>query len=222
MQSQSNRAVLFVNGDVKNYTLVQKILLPDDFIIAVDGGLRHVNALHLTPDLLMGDLDSVSEEEVADLRVLGVQVEQYPREKNETDLELALSWAVDKGFRIIRIVAGLGGRLDQTLGNLCLLMLPRLATCDLRMEDGMEEVFMIRKEWTVTGEAGDTISLLPLNEPASGVLTDGLYYPLKQETLLPEHTRGISNTMLGKQAHINLDAGTLLCIHTRINKTEEK
>ena len=65
------------------------------------------------------------------------------------------------------------------------------------------------------GLPGDIVSLLPLGGPAHGVSTQGLRYPLNGETLFPDRSRGVSNEMIDAEAHVRLDGGTLICIHTR-------
>lgn len=213
--ADERRALLFVNGILGDPRAVAALIHPQDFLVAVDGGLHHLTRLGRLPHLLIGDLDSVSAEQVAALEAAGVHIERYPAEKDETDLELALLWAVRAGFRHITVLAALGGRLDQTLGNLFLLMRPELADREVRLEDGREEVFLIRGQGTVHGEVGDTVSLLPLAGPAQGIVTQGLRYPLRGETLYPDRTRGISNELIAPQASITLEQGLLLCIHTR-------
>jgi thiamine pyrophosphokinase len=176
--------------------------------------------MSLLPSLLIGDLDSISEADLQSLTGRSITILKYPREKDETDLELALGWAVDHGFRSIRVAGALGGRLDQMLGNLFLLTWDRLEGLDVRLDDGCEEVFLISRSAEVHGTAGDTISLIPLLGPATGITTEGLEYPLRGETLFPERTRGISNQMLNEQAIVSLESGCLLCIHTRQAFTE--
>jgi thiamine pyrophosphokinase len=213
--SRPERAVIFANGEIEDYPAARRLVQPGDFLVAADGGLRHLQSLNLLPGLLIGDLDSVSGEDIAALQSAGVEIRRYPVEKDETDLELALLAVAMAGCRTIRVAGGLGGRLDQTLGNLFLLLLPGLESLDLRLDDGREEVCLVRRQTTLEGRPGDVVSLLPFNGPASGIVTEGLYYPLERETLYPEHTRGISNIMLGKQTAVSLEKGLLLCIHTR-------
>ena len=210
------RAVIFANGEIKDYPAARRLVQPGDFLVAADGGLRHLQSLNLLPGLLIGDLDSVTREDIAALQSAGVEIRRYPVEKNETDLELALLAVAMAGCRTIRVAGGLGGRLDQTLGNLFLLMLPGMEYLDLRLDDGREEVCLVRRQTLLEGHPGDVVSLLPFNGPASGIETEGLSYPLERETLYPEHTRGISNVMLGARAAISLEKGLLLCIHTRL------
>jgi thiamine pyrophosphokinase len=209
------RAVLFVNGELRNPDVVKEMLQPSDYLVCVDGGLRHLKSLGLKPHLVIGDLDSISPAEVLDLERECVRIQRYPVDKDETDLELALLAALKEGYRTLRLVAALGGRLDQTLGNLFLLTRPELSGCDVRMEDGLEEVFIIRAQETVFGQPGDTVSLLPLAGSVTGVVTWGLQFPLHGETLWFDRTRGVSNVMLENRAVVEVASGILLVIHTR-------
>jgi thiamine pyrophosphokinase len=211
----TERAVLFANGELRNPAVVKAMLQPSDYLVCVDGGLRHLKSLGLRPDLLIGDLDSITAGEILELEREHVRIQRYPVDKDETDLELAVLTVIKEGYRTLCLVAALGGRLDQTLGNLFLLTLPELSDCSIRMEDGVEEAFIIRAQATIFGQPGDTVSLLPLAGSVTGVVTRGLRYPLHAETLLFDHTRGISNVILENQAVIQVASGILLAIHTR-------
>jgi thiamine pyrophosphokinase len=212
----ARRAWIFVNGDLLNPEAVRAMIEPDDLLVAADGGLRHLQLLGLDPVVLIGDLDSVSEQDIQILDQKGILVEKHPVEKDETDLELALLWVLARDIREIRIAAAQGNRLDHTLGNLFLLMLPDLQGYDVRLEDGQDEVFLITSSRRIIGQAGDRVSLLPLGRPAAGVSTQGLQYELDKETLWPERTRGISNVMVEAQAVVSVENGLLICIHSRL------
>jgi thiamine pyrophosphokinase len=209
------RAVIFANGELADGEAVRDWLRPDDYLIAADGGLRHLQSLGLRPHRVIGDLDSLTPEETAALQESGVQIERHPAEKDETDLELAIRYALGQGFNQMRVVAALGGRLDQTLANLALLEMPGLEGVDIRLDDGREEILIIRDQAVVEGQPGDTVSLLAMNECTKGIVTSGLKYALNHETLCPNRTRGISNEMTGERAEIRLLTGRLLCMHTR-------
>lgn len=214
----SLRAFIFVNGTVPDPQRVQSLIDPADYLVAVDGGLAHLARLGLMPSVLIGDLDSASAEQVSEVERAGIQVLKYPVHKDDTDLELALSFTIQQGFERIRIVGALGGRLDMTLANISLLMLPGLSTLDVRLDDGIEEVLLIhpsQKGVTIEGEIDDRLSLLPWGGTAAGIWTDGLSYPLRGETLYPERSRGISNQFIAQSAKITLGSGLLVCIHTR-------
>ena len=119
---------------------------------------------------------------------------------------------------LILIIAGLGGRTDQTLANLSLLTDPALAGCDVRIDDGLEEVVRVGEDTVLQGAPGDVVSLVPLGVPAEGVVTEGLKYPLRRETLHPHTSRGVSNRMETTTATVSVKKGVLLCIHTRSNE----
>ena len=209
------RAVIFANGQLRDANQVLALIRPGDVLIAADGGLHHLQALGLNPHVLIGDFDSISEDEIEVVRSAGATVLSYPPEKDETDLELAISYAIDQGCTSLRIIAALGGRLDHTLANLFLLEMPGLKDLDVRLDDGHEEIFIIRHSVTIYGQIGDTVSLLALEKCARGVYTQGLKYPLREETLCPHLSRGISNEMIEDKAYVSLHSGRLLCIHTR-------
>lgn len=221
MIDNPKRAILFVNGDLPEADRFRATLTDDDILIAVDGGLHHLAALGLKPDLIIGDLDSADPAEVQRYRSDGVEVRQFPAHKNQTDLELALATALDMGAQSIRVVAAVGGRLDQTLGNIFLLTQPDLANIDIRLLDGRREVFLIRDWVTLHGQPDETVSLLPLLGPVTGVLTTDLAYPLNRETLYPDRTRGISNQMTADTCQVAIESGLLLCIH-QFNTTNSK
>ncbi len=220
MSPQPNRIILFANGDLPGPQVILSSLSPDDLLVAVDGGLRHIVALGLVPNLIIGDLDSANPDDVQRFENQGVKVHCYPIHKNETDLELALQAVIDLHPASIRVVGALGGRLDQTLANILLLTRPQFSGIDLRLIDGTQEVFLIHDQVTLNGEKGEQVSLLPLLGPVTGVKTEGLAYPLNNETLYPDHTRGISNRMLDSAASVSIASGLLLCIHAIHNPIE--
>lgn len=211
------RAVVFANGELTNAEVVRAFLQPDDFLVAANGGYLHMKKAGVQPHLLVGDLDSLPVGDVESLRAAGVEVENHPAEKDETDLELALLRLAKEGFREILVVAALGGRLDQTLANLYLLEMEELRGIDVRLDDGHEEILIIRDKASVTGMPGDTLSLLAMEGCTKGITTQGLKYTLESETMCPSRSRGVSNVMLEPVVTIEVKSGSLLCIHTRQN-----
>lgn len=211
----AQRAVIFVNGVMEEASraALAARLQPDDWLVAVDGGVCHLQALGRAPDVLIGDLDSVSEADIEWVRAASGRVLRYPPEKDETDLELAFDLARSEGYQTILLAGALGGRVDHMLGNLSLLAHPALEGLDVRIVEPGLEIFLIREKREIEGRAGDLVSLLPLFGTAHGVRTEGLEYPLRDEDLLPHRTRGISNVMLGASASVFLASGLLLCVH---------
>ncbi len=213
MTQKPKRVLLFANGELTALENIRPLLKDTDFLVAVDGGLKHLEALGLTPHLIIGDLDSADAERIKKLRAHGVEIRTFSTDKNETDLHLALEAALELAPEAIRVVAALGGRLDQTLTNIFLLTRADLADVDIRLIDGNTEVILIRKSAQLDGAISQRVSLLPLNGPVTGIQTDGLRYALNNEVLYPDQTRGISNAMSTPTARISVQTGLLLCIH---------
>ena len=209
------RAVLFVNGQAKPGFEVS--LLPGDFLVAVDGGLRHLKRLGLKPDLLIGDLDSVDADELAEIEEVGVEVLRFPPAKDQTDLELALEYTIEIGYAQIVIAYPFGDRVDHTLGNVSLLLRPDLAGRTVSLDDGQVEARLLDQGASLPTQPSDLVSLIPWGEPVEGITTKGLEYPLNNETLVPWQTRGISNVALADTIELDFKSGRLLVINTKHN-----
>jgi len=217
-----NRAVIFANGAIKDYALILPMLQPRDFVMAADGGLKHIHRLKLKPALLIGDLDSISPSDLDLAEFQKTEIIRFEKDKDETDLELAIKIAMERGYRDMLIIAGLGGRIDHTLANILLMLHPDFQRCRIKFDDGVEEVFLITDKEEIKGEVGDIVSLIPFNGDCEGVKTENLKYPLQNESLLAFKTKGISNVMISNSASVSLESGTAYCIHIRKNLWKEK
>ena len=207
------RAVIFANGQAKPGFEIN--LLPGDLLVAVDGGLHHLKRLGLTPDLLIGDLDSVDAADLAKIVDAGIEVLRFPPAKDQTDLELALEHSLKLGYAQIVIAYAFGDRVDHTLGNLSLLTRPDLAGKSISLDDGQVEARLLDNKASLPTQPGDLISLIPWGEPAEGINTTGLEYSLNNETLIPWQTRGISNVALADSIELDFKSGRLLVIRTK-------
>ena len=210
-----NRIVILANGVLPDLDAARRILKDGDYIIGADAGAHHARALQVRPDLVIGDMDSLGSADRAWLEDAGVRLLEYPRDKNETDLELALLHAIQLRVAEIVIMGALGARLDQTLANIALLADDRLVESRCWLDDGAEQVFLCRTRAQLRGSAGDLVSLLPWGVPAVGVHTSGLKWPLSVDTLRPDRSRGVSNELLGELATISVESGALLIVHRR-------
>lgn len=205
------RAILFANGDFpENFSL---IIGDDDFLVAVDGGLRHLLRLGLTPQLLIGDLDSVTTEDLDRCVQWRVEILRFPPEKDETDLELAVLEVLKRGFTDIIITCAIGDRLDHTLGNMALLALPEVQGAYIRISHGNTTIFHLNSCIDLDTYPGDLISLLPWGETVQGVTTVGLQYALNNATLYPWRSLGLSNVAISNKVSVTVETGQLFLIH---------
>jgi thiamine pyrophosphokinase len=217
LQRNVQRIIIFANGELPDIDKARFLMQKDDYIICADGGTRHARSLGITPDLIIGDLDSVQQEAIQKFKENGVRVETYSHDKNETDLELAIHRALELIPQQIVILAALGGRLDQTIANITLLSDILLSSADVRLDDGVEEVLLCRDQAQVHGQSGDIVSLIPWQGAVSEIQTTNLKWVLSKETLYPDKTRGISNEMTGDIASVSIGSGLLLIVHRRLS-----
>ncbi len=207
---------LVVAGSSLDIVPGPEALTGSDLLVAVDGGAEVLERLGLRPDVLIGDMDSVSESTRLAAERAGVEMVLLPTAKDETDAEAALRLVVARGAGQVTVYGALGGpRLDHLLGNLFLLGADWLEGAHVRLVDGRHEALLAHGDVTIAGRAGDTVSLLPLTPTVLQVTTVGLEYPLKSETLIQAATRGVSNVMTGSTAHVTHGDGALLVVHYR-------
>jgi thiamine pyrophosphokinase len=195
---------------------------PGARVIAADGGLDHANALGLDVGTVVGDLDSIEQSAVDGATAGGARIVRHPTDKDATDLELALDAAVELQPSRIVVLAGGGGRLDHLLANVLLLASPRYAGVEIDAEIGTAQVHVIRGERVLEAEKGDPVSLLALHGAAHGVSTEGLDYPLADETLEPGSSRGISNVFASDTARISVGEGVLVAVQPRFGEDDAK
>jgi thiamine pyrophosphokinase len=217
----NDRAIVLANGSIFDADTLKTRLQPwkGAYVLAADGGVQHAEKLGLDVDVLIGDLDSLDEEDGAALEGTNVHTVRAAAQKDETDLELALLYAEDMGARHIVVLGGFGDRIDMSFSNLLLLMHPDLTTVRIEYWYGRQTAWVIRPPGdAIHGQPGDTLSLIPLGGDALGISTHQLYYPLNNETLVFGPARGVSNVLTGSSARVDLASGIMLAVHTPVKE----
>lgn len=209
----SKRVVIIANGDLKELAFYQALIRADDFIVCVNGGTGHALAMGLKPDLVIGDLDSLSAADREEVGSIKPEFIVHPSEKDKSDLELALDHSVKMEPLEIIIVGALGGpRFEHAFINALLLYIPLRRRIPARIVSENQEVILVRDQVTLTGTAGDYLSIFALTNRADGVATEGLKYPLNNESLHFASTLGLSNELIAAQVKVSLQSGLLLLI----------
>lgn len=206
------RAIIFANGEIHNYIHLKTYIQPEDYIICADGGARHTYHMELTPHVILGDLDSIDQKWFEYYKEKEIQIETFPSEKDETDTELALHYAMKLNPEKIILMGCSGNRLDHTFANIHLLKQGLDAGMDMMMVDDNNEIYIVNNRLVVTGSKGDTLSLLPLSEAVSGIYATNLYYPVENFSMSFGFPIGISNVMLATETVISVQSGYLLAI----------
>ena len=214
MEEKSGKCIVIGAGDL---TLGNIAVGEEDFVIAVDGGLGYCGVLEVEPDLLIGDFDSVSEEEEKAVRLLEQEIPdrviRLARVKDDTDMLAALKEGLARGYRQFHIYAGTGGRFDHTLANIqCLLYLKKRDAVGYLI-DGTGMMLVICGEAVhFRKNLEGTLSLFSLGEKANGVTISGMKYELENAVLTNDFPIGISNEFIGEEAMISVEEGELVCM----------
>ena len=185
-----------------------------DLIVAVDAGADWLAARGVRPDALVGDLDSVAPALVRSMEADGVAIERHPPAKDQSDMELAITYASRHGADEIVVIGAFGGpRIDHEVANV-LLLVGGAETYRLVLARGEARVTAARgaTERTLEGSPGSLVSLFAAGGDAQGVTTTGLEYPLRDETLTTGSSRGLSNVVVERPATVSLRHGTLLIV----------
>lgn len=167
-------------------------------------------------DLIVGDGDSLGDDELARFAAAGIAIERSPAAKDESDTELAVRAALRLGATDLVIVGALGGRPDHAIANLGLLAAPWLDGRPGVILDATTRVTLLSgpDERGFRGRTGDVVSLLPLGDGVDGVTTAGLAYPLADEALPFGPARGLSNVRTVPFATVSVRHGRLLVVET--------
>jgi thiamine pyrophosphokinase len=190
---------------------VMEVLPARRWVVAADSGADHARAIGLEVDLLVGDMDSVTEDSLGHLE--GVPTLVHPVDKDATDLDLALRAVLDAGdIDRVLVLGGIGGRLDHLLANAAVLCSPHLAALRIEWLAPPARTAVVRDGVVLRGRPGELVSLIPLGGAVAGVHTEGLRWALAGDDLAFGASRGVSNEMLGAEASVTVSSGVLLVV----------
>ena len=186
--------------------------LPDaDLVIAADSGLDRLISAGQEADVVIGDLDSVTQTALEAARAGGIEIIEHPADKDASDLELALDLASERGADRIIVALADGGRTDHELANLLVLGAPKRKT-PISGWWGPSRITVIRHAEQLAGAVDDVVSLFALGGTAEGVTTMGLAWKLEDATLEPGSSRGLSNRFIAPTARVTVAAGVVLAV----------
>ena len=208
--------LILANGDwgvPTNLARLHKLVESAAHIVATDGALDRAIDCGIEVNTLIGDMDSLADSGRREDRFPRLEILRYLEDKDWTDLELAINWALEQAPASIAVFGATGGRIDHTMANLTLLEKGLHSGIPIDLITGNESVRLIQGSLSLeNAEIGDRISLLPISLFAT-VSTQGLKYPLTSQKLFRGQGRGISNVVVSTPAHVDVESGVLAVVH---------
>lgn len=186
-----------------------------DYVIAADAGLEVLRPLHISPNAVVGDLDTVDKKVLEEYQNQpDIKFEIHKPEKDETDTELALLTAARQGCEAVDILGALGGRMDHAIGNIQLMYQFFCQGMEVNIYDARNRLYLLGGHKIFHREEvyGKYISFLPMTETVEGLTLRGFKYPLQRRTIGLGTSLCISNELKREEGILELERGVLLCV----------
>ncbi|WZL74793.1 thiamine diphosphokinase [Clostridiaceae bacterium 35-E11] len=209
------RCVIISNGDINDYIFTKKQIEHYDLIICADGGAKHAWAMDLVPHVIVGDLDSIDENMIDYFHKQHVQFCKFPPNKDYTDTELAIDYALKKKVKEITFVGVIGSRMDHTIANVTLLLPLLNKGVQAKILNEHNEIIVCDGHMKIEGKIGEYVSIIPLSEKVEGITLEGLQYPLVDATILMGESIGVSNRFVQSKAEVTIKKGKILIIKSK-------
>lgn len=208
------KTIIICSGQIRDYAFFDAIIKDSDYIICADGGSRHAFQMKIKPDIIIGDLDSIAKEYIDYYNSIDVKIIKFPSDKDKTDTQLCIEYAMHFSNEII-LIGATGNRIDHMLANISLLKMGIDRGKSIRIIDENNEIYLIDNKLTIKGAKDELISLLPISERVEGVTIVGSHYELKKAFMELGNPYGVSNYFLGNEINITIEKGYLLVIKSR-------
>lgn len=186
-----------------------------DYVIVADAGLEVLRPLHISPNAVVGDLDTVDKKVLEEYQNQpDIEFEIHKPEKDETDTELALLTAARQGCEAVDILGALGGRMDHAIGNIQLMYQFFCQGMEVNIYDARNRLYLLGGHKVFHREKvyGKYISFLPMTETVEGLTLRGFKYPLQRRTIGLGTSLCISNELKREEGILELERGVLLCV----------
>ncbi len=210
------KAVIFAGAKITDYEFCKEYLDDVDILICCDAGMAHTKALGLTPDYIVGDFDSASQDVLDFYKEKNIPIRQFPTKKDQTDMQLGIHLALEKGATDLILFGGIGSRFDHTLANAHLLLGLLKKGIRARLVDQNNCVELVDKPITVYGRVGDLVSTIPLSMMVKGITLTGFAYPLiNRDLALDDELVAVSNVLAEEKGTVYFTEGYLFVIHSK-------
>ena len=210
-----NKILIITGGDIDNIFLKEHMLKENySLIIVADSGLEAVDRLGIKVDHIVGDFDSVSQDLLEKYNKTSVEIHRFSKEKDKTDTEIAIGLALMQDPARIDIIGAIGSRVDHTVANINLLLLPLGKGIEANILDANNRIYLKDKGFTIdkASQFGKYISLIAFFGPVEDLILKGFKYPLDGIKLDFASSLGISNEIVDERAIVEFSRGILLVV----------
>lgn len=204
------KALLILNGKRVNKDILLKYKNQSDFILAADGAADYCLKLNILPNLVIGDLDSISKNSLTTLEEMKVPLNRFPVKKDKTDSQLSLEYLIDMGATEITIIGATGNRMDHTLANILLLKRIKDSGVKGKIVDENNTIYLVYDKLTLDKSNGYFVSIIPIVQEGIRISLRGFEYELDNEKIDFGSTRGISNVIKNSKGYIKVHDGVCL------------
>lgn len=202
------KCILIGSAPFNNINAFNELDWEHSYVICADGGVDTALKYKKSPDLIIGDFDSIRGKLPDAIETIKLDVE-----KDDTDMMAAIRIALERGFTDFTLIGVLGGRFDHSIANLCVMQYLASRSCKAVMIGQDCRVFLLNGgELELKGLKDNTVSVFPYGMKSCTVSYSGLYYPLMQATLTSDNPLGVSNKIIDDNALITLHSGNALII----------
>jgi thiamine pyrophosphokinase len=211
------RVFIIANGAADFPYALPTLIAKNDIVICADGGSNYANSLGIKPTIIIGDMDSITPATLAEYERKGIDIRKFPKDKDASDLELALEAAVGFNPTEINCTCVLGNREDHSLTNTFLLARFASRNNKVTLLGAMWQAQFITKSHSreFVGAPGDILSLVPMIATVNGVNVEGVKWPLTNASLPWGSSRTVSNEFVENRVSISLEDGMVLALHYR-------
>lgn len=215
---ENKKVALLLNGDYKDEEFYKETLKDYDFIVCADGAGNILYKWKIAPDIIIGDLDSITDKALNYFESINVKVEKFSPEKDYTDSQLGLLKIKELGYKTVDIFGGFGNRVDHSLGNIGLIYWGNKEEIEVRLIDENNCLAALKVgKIQISKKENAVFSILAHFENLEGLSIENAKYTLNNFFLAKGEPRGVSNEFLDDAVVITLKKGFgLLCVSNKI------
>ena len=207
-----SKCTIFAGGEMKNFSCVNMSEVSESFVICADRGYEYAKKLGVVPDLILGDFDSLGFIPEENSKVC-----KFPCQKDDTDLMLAVRYAIENNMKQIVIYGALGGRLDHTIGNIQVLaFISQNGGTGKIISENEECSVLFPGKYLISAKEGFSLSLFSYSEKVTGLTIRGAEYTLENGKITNSFPIGISNSITAENCEISFESGKILIIQSKL------